>query len=276
MTILKAIILGIVQGAAEFLPISSSGHLVIVSTLIGAGEPDLFFDVLLHLGTFLAVVLVYWRDVLRLLLELFSVVGDLFGGRLFKTAAAPYRNWLYMMMVSLLPLFFVLPVKDRVEGLFSSPVFVGFALLVTGVILLFSERVSDGEKTMRSTGIRDALVVGFTQLFAIVPGISRSGSTITAGLATGFRREYAVKYSFIISLPATLAAVILELFDTVKAGGLPENMMPYFVGMAAAAVAGWLSISAVRLLVKRDGFKYFAYYCFVVGVATIIYFSFIV
>jgi undecaprenyl-diphosphatase len=274
MTILKAVILGIVQGAAEFLPISSSGHLVIVSSLLGS-EGDLFFDVLLHLGTFLAVIIAFWKDILRLLVELFLVIGDLLRGRLFKAEKTPYRNFLYMMILSLLPLFLVLPFRDKIEALFSSPVFVGGALLVTGCILLFSDRVSEGEKRMRTTGVRDALIVGFTQLFAVIPGVSRSGSTITAGLATGFKRDYAVKYSFILSLPATLAAGLLELFDTVKAGGLPENMTPYLIGMAAAAVAGWFSIAAVRAIVKNAYFKYFAYYCFVVGTATIIYFGLI-
>lgn len=274
MTLLKAVILGIVQGAAEFLPISSSGHLVIASSLLGS-EGDLFFDVLLHLGTFLAVILAFWKDILRLIVELFSVLGDLLRGRIFKAEKTPYRNFLYMLILSLLPLFIVLPFREKIEALFSSPVFVGGALLVTGCILLFSDRVTEGEKRMRTTGVRDALIVGFTQLVAVIPGISRSGSTITAGLATGFKREYAVKYSFILSLPATLAAGLLELYDTVKSGGLPENMTPYLVGMIAAAVAGWFSIAAVRALVKNAHFKYFAYYCFVVGTATIIYFGLI-
>ena len=137
MTTLKAIILGAVQGFAEFLPISSSGHLVIFNHLLASqGSSDLLFDVLVHLGTFLAVLVAFWRDVLRLLVECFSFLGDLFKGRLRGGRTTPSRNFLYMLVLSLLPLFLVLPVKGFIELLFQNPVFVGFALLVTGCILL--------------------------------------------------------------------------------------------------------------------------------------------
>ena len=277
MTIIKAIILGAVQGFAEFLPISSSGHLVIFSHLLGtaSAEGDLFFDVLLHLGTFIAVVAAFWRDILRLILELFSAIGDLFTGRLFKRKPTPGRNYLYMLIVSLLPLFLVLPVKDRVEALFANPIFVGAALLVTSAFLWFAGKIRRGRIGMAETRVGNALTVGFAQLFAIVPGISRSGATITAGLATGFKREYAVKFSFIISLPATLAAAALELRETIKLGTLPDNMLPYLIGMAVAAFTGYLAIGLVKLLLKKNQFQLFSYYCLVVGLATIIYFGLI-
>ncbi len=274
MTVLNAIILGIVQGAAEFLPISSSGHLVIVSALIGEGQSDLFFGVLLHLGTFFAIVIAFWRDILRLIIELFSAIGELFTGKLFKTRKSPYRNYLYMMIISLLPLFLVLPFRDGIESLFSNPVFVGGALIVTGFILQLSKRIGDQTVGMKGITLKHSLIVGFSQLFAIIPGISRSGSTITAGLAAGFKKDLAVKYSFIISLPATLAAGLLELYEVISTNTLPEDMTPYFFGMAAAAITGWLCIFTVRKLVQSDKFYMFSQYCFVVGTASIIYFSF--
>lgn len=277
MTIFKAIILGAVQGFAEFLPISSSGHLVIFSHLLKttSGGQDLFFDVLLHLGTFVAVVIAFWKDILRLILELFSVIGDLFTGRLGKRKRSPGRNYLYMLIVALLPLFLVLPVKSKIEALFDNPVFVGCALLVTGAILWFSGRLRRGSIGMAETRVGNALTVGFAQLFAIVPGISRSGTTITAGLMTGFKREYAVKFSFIISLPATLAAAVLELYETIKLDALPDNMLPYLIGMVVAAFTGYLAIGLVRLLLKKNQFQLFSGYCLAMGMATIIYFGLI-
>ena len=276
MTTLKAIILGAVQGFAEFLPISSSGHLVIFNHLLASqGSSDLLFDVLVHLGTFLAVLVAFWRDVLRLLVECFSFLGELFKGRLRGGRTTPSRNFLYMLVLSLLPLFLVLPVKGFIELLFQNPVFVGVALLVTGCILLLSSRFSEGRIGAASVRARQALVVGFTQLIAIIPGVSRSGSTITAGLACGFKRDFAVRYSFLLSLPTTLAAVFLEFYDVIKEGALPENWTPYLVGMVAAAVTGYAAIGLVRLLIKDNKFSAFSYYCFVVGCATIIYFGFI-
>ena len=276
MTIFKAIVLGAVQGLAEFLPISSSGHLVIFNHLLASqGSSDLLFDVLVHLGTFLAVLAAFWRDVLRLILECFSFLGDLFKGRLRGARPAPARNLLYMLVISLLPLFLVLPVKGFIESLFQNPVFVGFALLVTGCILLLSGRFPEGRAGMSGTRVKNALAVGFTQLLAIIPGISRSGSTITAGLACGFKRDYAVRYSFLLSLPTTLAAVLLEVYDVVKQGALPEKWGPYLIGMLVAAVTGYAAIGLVKMLVRDNKFSSFAYYCFVVGAATIIYFGFI-
>ena len=249
MTTLKAIILGAVQGFAEFLPISSSGHLVIFNHLLASqGSSDLLFDVLVHLGTFLAVLVAFWGGEP-------VIIPNAEGGR-----TTPSRNFLYMLVLSLLPLFLVLPVKGFIELLFQNPVFVGFALLVTGCILLLSSRFSEGRIGAASVRARQALVVGFTQLIAIIPGVSRSGSTITAGLACGFKRDFAVRYSFLLSLPTTLAAVFLEFYDVIKEGALPENWTPYLVGMVAS---------------RDNKFSAFSYYCFVVGCATIIYFGFI-
>ncbi|MBQ3391069.1 MAG: undecaprenyl-diphosphate phosphatase [Clostridia bacterium] len=278
MTTLKAVLLGAVQGFSEFLPISSSGHLVIFNHLLASqGSSDLLFDVLVHLGTFLAVIAVFWKDVFRLIFEVFSMLRDLFTGKLrFRgVRLSPSRNFLYMLIVSLLPLFFVLPFKDSIEALFQNPVFVGFALLVTGGILLLSGRLQNGRIGMSSTTVSNALTVGFAQLFAVIPGISRSGSTITAGLASGFKRDYAVRYSFILSLPTTLAAVLLEVYDVSKSGVLPERWAPYLIGMAVAAVTGYAAIGLVKLLVRENKFSVFAWYCLVVGTATILYFGFI-
>ncbi|NLT57579.1 MAG: undecaprenyl-diphosphate phosphatase [Clostridiales bacterium] len=277
MTVWKAILLGLIQGLTEFLPVSSSGHLVIFTHLLGTSgvEQDLFLDVLLHLGTFVAVIAAFWRDVLALLAELFSTLRDLFSGRLRKVRPTPGRNYLYMLILSLLPLFLVLPVKGHIEALFERPLLVGVMLLVTGVLLFVSSRVRRGRIGMAETTAKDALTVGFAQLFAILPGISRSGATISAGLMTGFKRDYAVRYSFILSLPTTLAAALLQLYETIQAGALPENLAPYLLGMVVAAVVGYLAIGLVRVLVKGTSFRFFSFYCLVVGTATILYFGFI-
>ena len=276
MTLLKAILLGAVQGFSEFLPISSSGHLVIFNELlIDQGSSDLLFNVLVHLGTFLAVIAAFWKDCLRLLLEGFSLVGDVFSGNLKRAKPTASRNFLYMLILSLLPLFLVLPVKEWIEGLFQNPLFVGCALLVTGAILWCSGRIPEGRTGPAGTKPKQAMIVGFTQLFAIVPGISRSGSTITAGLLAGFKREYAVKYSFLLSLPTTLAAVLLEVLDVIKDGTIPEHLLPYLVAMLVAAATGYIAIGLTRLLVQENKFQWFSWYCFVVGAATIVYFGFV-
>ncbi len=273
MTYIQAIIMGVVQGLAEFLPISSSGHLVIMGDLLQISDStasDMFLDVILHFGTFLAVIVAFWRDIIELIKELLSAIGDAPKGKALNVQGRPYRNFLFMMILSLIPLFLVLPIRDLVEELFGSPLFVGFALIATSAILFTSSKFTKTVKSQKDIKVKDAFIIGFAQLFAIIPGISRSGTTITAGLFAGLRREIAVKYSFIISLPATLAAAMLTLYDAIKADALPDNLAPYIVGMLAAFVSGYIAIGAVNWLVKGNKFNYFAVYCFIVGAITVV------
>ena len=175
-----------------------------------------------------------------------------------------------LIIVGTLPLFLVLLVKDRVEALGNSPVFVSCALLVTGCILFFSDRMAKGHKTVRTATLKDVLLVGVAQGVATIPGISRSGSTISAGMALGFDRKFAVRYSFLMSLPAVLGATILEVVDVAQTAIDPAVVPMYAVGMVLAGVVGFFAIKLVNLLADKGKFGAFAYYCWAAGLLALI------
>ena len=267
MSLLSSILLGLVQGIAEFLPISSSGHLAIAEHLLnvsGATEIPDFFDVLLHLGTLVAVFVAYWSDIRDMILELISGVRDL-ARRNTPDPIPPARRMILLIIVGTLPLFLVLPVKDLVEGLSDNMYFVAGALLVTGCLLFASDRVRHGRKTERSATLIDVLIVGVAQAIATCPGISRSGITISAGMLRGYDRTFAVRFSFLMSLPAVFGATLLELIDAVQAG-IDTSLLPvYLVGMLVAGVVGYFAIRLVNLLAGKGKFGAFAYYCWAAG-----------
>ena len=265
-------VLGFVQGVAEFLPISSSGHLTLFQHFFGMPEPDQLFNVLLHFATLLAVCVVYWRDILEMIGEFFRFFGELFSRRSYRGNPPEARRMVLLLIVGTLPLFAVLLINDQVEALGSSPIFVSCALLVTGCILFFSDRLPRGRKTERSATLGDVLLVGVAQGFATIPGISRSGSTICAGMALGFQRQFAVRFSFLLSLPAVLGATLLEVLDVLKEeGGINPELLPiYFTGMVIAAVVGYFSIHLVKLLSDKGKFGLFAYYCWAAGALSLL------
>lgn len=272
MTILNAVILGLVQGIAEFLPISSSGHLSILNNLFHmstAEDGHLFFDVLLHLGTLISIFVVYWNDIVAMFYEVISFVnlGPLAGQR---REHYPAARMFLMIVVATLPLFLILPINDMLEGLYYNSIFIGVMLILTGCMLYVSDRMLQGKKTEKNMTFLDALIIGICQCVATVPGLSRSGTTITAGLATGLRRDYAVKFSFLMSLPAVLGANLLSIVDAVQEGINWSYMPAYLVGTAVAMVSGIGAISLLKFISQKGKFGGFAYYCWVVGVLSII------
>lgn len=274
MPYLMSVLMGILQGIAEFLPISSSGHLALFQHFFGlenVEEKQLFFSVLLHFGTLISVCAVYWQDILEMIEEFFRGVTGLFSRETNRPVHVPPARRLVMLLIlGTLPLFALLPVKDKIEELFTNITFVSCALIVTGFILFFSDRMSHGHKTAKSAKVSDALIVGIAQAIAVVPGISRSGATISTGMLCGYDRRFAVRFSFLLSLPAVLGATILELKDALEAG-FDTSMLPaYLVGMATAAVVGFFAIHLVNALAKRGKFGKFAYYCWAVGLVTLI------
>ncbi len=273
MTYMMAVILGLVQGVAEFLPISSSGHLVLVQHFFpgsGLEEPDALFNILLHFATLAAVCVVYWRDVVMMVLEFFRGLAALFGKKEARTDPPPARRLVLLVIVGTLPLFAVLPVEDLIEGLGNYPAFVACALIATGFILFFSDRAGGGNKNERSATVKEALLVGLAQACATVPGLSRSGCTISAGVALGFKRQFAVRYSFLLSLPAVLGATLLKVVKVAGEGGVDLELLPkYIVGMIVAAVVGYFSIRLVELLAQKGKFGNFAYYCWLAGAASL-------
>lgn len=272
MSILSAVILGIIQGVAEFLPISSSGHLAIAQNLFGLkieGSTDGFFDILLHLGTLIAVFIAYWPDIVDMIREFFLGVRDLAKGTT-PTPVPPNRRMILLIIIGTLPLFVIVPIKDAIEGLGANTVFVGCALLVTGVLLFFSDRFNQGRKTANSTRIRDVLLIGVAQAFATMPGISRSGTTVSVGCFLGLDRRFALRYSFLMSIPAVLGANILNLKDCLETGIDPALIPAYVSGVATAAVLGYLSIRLLKFVTDKGKFGAFSYYCWAVGALTIL------
>ena len=271
MSYLTAMVMGLIQGIAEFLPISSSGHLAIFQNFFGMSDIEhdyMLFDVLLHLGTLIAVFVAYWGDIVTLVKEFFTMV------HLRRLPAGqhpdyPARRMIVMLIVATLPLFLVLPVKDHVESLYSNTFFVGFALIVTGLMLFFSDRMRRGTKTERNATMLDAIIVGFGQALAVVPGISRSGTTIAVGMVRKFDREYAVRFSFLLSIPAVLGANILSLADALKSGTDWSLLPMYLVGVVVAAVSGYLAIRLLRYIAKKGSFGWFSYYCWGAGLVTL-------
>ena len=272
MTYLTAFLLGLVQGVAEFLPISSSGHLAIAQNLLGlesAGSVPEFFDVLLHLGTLIAVFAAYWKDICEMVVEFFRGIGDL-AHRSTPSPVPPARRLILLIIVGTLPLFAVLPIRKAVQGLGDNMVFVGAALIVTGFLLFLCDRVRKGHKTERSATWLDALLVGVGQAVATLPGVSRSGMTITAGCFVGYERRFAVRFSFLLSIPAVLGANILSIGDAVKAGINGAEVPMYLVGVVTAAVVGYLCIRLLKYVADKGRFGAFAYYCWAVGILTLV------
>ena len=271
MTLLSSVLLGAIQGVTEFLPVSSSGHLAIAEHLLhmsgGAAVPP-FFDVLLHLGTLFAVFIAYWEDIRDMVLEFFYGVGDLVHGTT-PRRVPPARRMILLIIVGTLPLFAVLAVKDNIEALGDNMYFVAFALLATGCLLFASDRVRRGRKTEKTATVLDALLVGVGQALAPCPGISRSGTTITAGCFVGFDRKFAVRYSFLMSIPAILGANLLSLKDALEGDILWAEAPVYLVGVAVSAVVGYACIRLIKLVADKGKFGFFAYYCWLAGIVTL-------
>lgn len=270
MTYWMSVVLGFIQGVAEFLPISSSGHLSILQNWFGLEEPDNLFNVLLHFATLIAVCVVYWRDIVDMITEFCRGVVALTNRKDDHGPVPPARRLVMMVILGTLPLLLVLPIEDKVEALGGSNLFVGIALLFTGAILFVSDRMAKGKKTARTATVKDALLVGCAQAVAVVPGLSRSGCTIAAGMAVGFDRTFAVRFSFLLSLPAVLGATLLKVIDVVQEG-IDTALLPiYLVGMIVAGVVGYFSIRLVNLLAQKNKFGKFAYYCWAMGLAAIV------
>lgn len=273
MSYFSAVIQGLIQGFTEFLPVSSSGHLSLYQYFTGtSSQESLFFSVMLHFGTLAAVIIAFWPTVWQLLIEFLSIFADLFTGKLFKGYPKPYRRMLYFLMLSCVPLLVVPFVQDFIEGFSTdnSIIAEGCFFLITALLLTLADRAVKGIKTARSMTAQDSVAIGVAQVFATLPGISRSGSTISAGLLMGLDRSFAVSYSFILGLPAILAAGLLDLKDVLETGELGIPVGPALAGMAVALVAGLLSIKLVKYLVSSDKFGIFAWYTLILGVLVLV------
>lgn len=276
MGILEAVLLGIIQGLAEFLPISSSGHLVLFQHLFGLANTEegqlMLFDVLLHLGTLFAVFFAFRSTIAKLFKHFFSLIKKLFKGKFTYSSLNSYEKMVIFIIVATLPLAFVILIKDSVEMLFT-PLYAGIGLLATAILLFTADRVVTGKaqkKNQKEMTVADSLVIGFFQLIAIIPGFSRSGSTISAGLFRGLSRKKAMEFAFILSIPAVLGANILQFKDAIKVGVAKELYLPFILGTVAAAVTGYMAIQLLKVFMKKNKFGVFAYYCAAVGFLSVI------
>ena len=272
MSYLTAVLLGLVQGVTEFLPVSSSGHLAIAEQLLnlqGASNVPDFFDVLLHLGTLVAVFAAYWDDIRDMIVEFFAGIGDL-ARHSTPNPVPPARRLILLIIVGTLPLFVMVPFRRFFSSLGDNMYFIGGALIVTGILLFVSDRVHHGRKTEKTATLLDALLVGLGQAVALCPGISRSGMTITTGCFAGFERKFAVRFAFLLSIPAVIGANILSLKDAIDAGIDWASVPAYLVGVAVAAVSGYACIRLLRYIAEKGRFGAFAYYCWAVGALTLV------
>lgn len=262
---LEALLLGLLQGVTEFLPISSSGHLVLAQHLMGWTEPAVLFDVVLHVGTLVAVVAYYRRDLRRLLAESLAAAADLGQG---KRASEAFEQrsgaWLsVLIVVGTVPTVILgFAFEDLFERLFSSLFAVGVALIGTGCLLVVTRLAIRGTTEEAGMRIRDALLIGLAQGLAITPGVSRSGTTIAVALLLGVERTTAARYSFLLSLPAILGALVLQLRDVDPAA---LQLGAFGVGLLAAVVSGYACLALLVRLVRRGHFDWFAPYCWAVG-----------
>ncbi len=254
MDLIKAIILGIVQGLAEFLPISSSGHLVLMQKLFGIEEPSLAFSVLLHVGTLIPVLVVYWKDFWRLIKNPFQRMTALL---IFGTIPA--------VVVALL-------FGDLVDSFFSTGKTLSMGFFITGIILLVSDRFNEGSKKMKNVSPVDAILIGCCQAIAITPAISRSGSTITGALFRGLNRKDAAKFSFMLSVPAILGGAVLEIVKILKGENVMEGFqfLPAALGFIASMITGYFAIKFMIKLIQNRSLKYFSFYVFGVGAFVLI------
>ena len=272
MTIWNAVLLGLIHGIAEFLPVSSSGHFSIINNLFklsDLSQGHMLFQSLLYLASMAAVMIVYWPEISAMYREIisFAGLGPLAGQ---ERERYPAARCFLMLVLGTLPLFLALPINSRMGVLNGRNIFIGIMLIMTGCILYVSDRMLPGKKTLSGMTVFDALIIGLCQSVATIPGLSRAAVTITAGMAVSLRRDVAVNFSFLLSVPAVFGAAILAFADALR-DGIDWSFVPaYLVGTAVALISGVVSIHLMRYIGKKRRFGGFSYYCWVIGVLSII------
>ena len=265
MDILQAIIIGLVQGLTEFLPVSSSAHLIFIQQALGLNNVPLAFDVLLHVGTLVAVFMYFYSDIIQMIEGFFYSLIDLREGKFLQEIKRdPYKKLAWLTIIATIPVGVVgILFNDIVEELFSGLTIPAFLLLITGCLLYISQRMNSGRIDVQNLTVKEALIMGCGQAIAVLPGLSRSGTTIAAGLFAGLDKEFAAKFSFILSIPAILGAAVVQLKDL--SGGSIE-IGACIAGFIVAVISGYFAISFLLKLVRERSLDIFAYYCWIVGI----------
>ena len=275
MSVIMSLFLGLVQGITEFLPISSSGHLAILQNLFRldyAEEGNLLFEVLVHVGTLVSILIAYKSELRTMIsdgIEFLQKRNDTEPGE--PVVLKPPARALLFMFIGTLPMFVAAIFSGSVARLFFNTTFIGFALLITGGLLYVSDRyIKRGNKTEKTMTMMDALIIGLAQAVAVIPGLSRSGTTISVGLARGLSRAYAVRFSLLLAIPAILGATVVTLYGAIREG-IDFTLFPiYLAGAVIAAIVGFFTIQLLRRIVTKSGTGKFAYYCWGVGALVMI------
>jgi undecaprenyl-diphosphatase len=260
MTVFQSIVLGIIQGLGEFLPISSSAHLTLAPWALGWQDPGLAFDVALHAGTLVALLWFFRRDWIELTGAAWSIVTT-------RAVTTPLQRRVVLLIIATIPggiggkL-----LNDYAEKTFRAPTLIATTLIIMGVLLWAADRWVAQKRNIDEITVRDAILIGLAQVAALVPGVSRSGATMTAGRALALDRESAARFSFLMSMPITAAAVILKVPEAVRS---QEAMLPLVLGVAAAALSGWLAISVLLRYLVKHSFGVFALYRIALGIAVL-------
>ncbi|MDQ2086668.1 undecaprenyl-diphosphate phosphatase [Herbivorax sp. ANBcel31] len=256
MGIIEAIVIGIIQGLTEFIPVSSSGHIVLCNKLFGITEGTVTFNVAVHVATLVAVVSVLWRDVLEMIKN-------------------PTSKLTLLVVTATIPMGIIgFIFKDVIRDFLETGVTVGFGFLITGTVLWYAEyanRKDTKNKKLKETSYFDAVVVGLAQVVAMLPAVSRSGSTIGGSLFRGLNREFALKFSFLMSIPAILGPTAYEGYEIVRDGGeMGVEMAPLIVGMLAAGISGYLAVKFMLRVFAKASLRVFSYYVYTLGVLVLI------
>ncbi|MHB1293485.1 MAG: undecaprenyl-diphosphatase UppP [Anaerolineae bacterium] len=264
MSVLQAVVLGLLQGATEFIPVSSSGHLVLIPWLLGWEDPSLLFDVIVHLGTLCAVVVYFWADIVALLVGAWQSLRD-------RNLDTPAKRLPWLLVLATIPAAVLgYLIEDYVEQLFGAPQTVAILLLVTGGLLVASETLGRRVRSLEQIRISDAAAVGLAQAVAIIPGISRSGATMAMGLGRGLQRDAAARFSFLMSLPIIAGAAGSQILSAAETGFETLNPAPLAAGFVVAALSGYLAIRFLLNYVRAHSLRPFAYYCWIAGLILLV------
>lgn len=272
MSLFQSLVMGLIQGLTEFLPISSSGHLVLAGSLLGIQtDTGILFEVALHLGTLISILIVFYEDIYNMIIEFFALFGNIMKKRTLGLKDEPYRVLLVMVFLGTVPTGIIgILFKDILERAFSSTLVVSAMLLITGTLLYIANGLKSGTKGPAQIKAADAVFIGLFQGLAITPGISRSGSTIFAGLLRGFTGELATKFSFILSIPAILGAALLQLLGHGTSNLSNEQLIIMVPGVIMAALSGTVAIKMLIALLNSRKLQYFSYYCWFIGLIGLI------